>query len=59
MTAWTASDIPDLTGRTAIVTGANAGLGFVTACELAAHGGEVILAVRNRAKGDTAADRIR
>lgn len=41
------------------MTGANAGLGFVTACGLAAHGGEVILAFRNRAKGDTAADRIR
>lgn len=59
MPSWTASDLPDLTGRTAIVTGANAGLGFVTASGLAAHGAEVILAVRNPANGAAAAERIR
>lgn len=41
------------------MTGANAGLGFVTATELAAHGAEVILAVRNPANGYAAAERIR
>ena len=59
MTAWTASNIPDHSGRTAIVTGANAGLGLVTATELARHGAHVILAVRNTEAGDAAAGRIR
>ncbi len=51
--------MPDLTGRRAIVTGANSGLGFHTAHELAAHGAQVCLAVRNPARGDDAAARIR
>lgn len=38
MTKWTAADIPDQTGRTAVITGANTGLGFETAAALAAHG---------------------
>lgn len=59
MTDWTASDIPDQTGRTAIVTGFNSGLGLVTATELARHGAQVILAVRNAASGETAARGIR
>ena len=45
--SWTYDDIPDLTGRTAVVTGASSGLGLVTARELAAHGADVIMAVRN------------
>lgn len=57
--AWTASDLPDLTGRTAIVTGANSGIGFHTAAELAAHGAQVTLAVRNADRGASAAGRIR
>ena len=56
---WTAQDIPDLTGRVTIVTGANSGLGFHTARELAAHGSTVTLAVRDTAKGDDAAAAIR
>jgi NAD(P)-dependent dehydrogenase (short-subunit alcohol dehydrogenase family) len=48
---WTASDMPDLTGRNAIVTGANSGIGFHAARELAAHGAAVTLAVRNPDKG--------
>jgi NAD(P)-dependent dehydrogenase (short-subunit alcohol dehydrogenase family) len=55
MSDWTAADLPDFTGRTVIVTGANSGLGEVTARELARVGATVILAVRNTAKGDTAA----
>jgi NAD(P)-dependent dehydrogenase (short-subunit alcohol dehydrogenase family) len=55
MSDWTASDLPDFTGRKVIVTGANSGLGEVTARELARVGAKVILAVRNTAKGDTAA----
>jgi NAD(P)-dependent dehydrogenase (short-subunit alcohol dehydrogenase family) len=57
--AWTAADLPDLTGRRAVVTGANSGLGFHTARELAAHGAEVTLAVRTPDKGDEAAALIR
>jgi len=57
--AWTAADIPDLSGKTAFVTGANSGLGFHTALELARHGAEVHLACRDRAKAEAAASSIR
>jgi NAD(P)-dependent dehydrogenase (short-subunit alcohol dehydrogenase family) len=56
---WTAGDIADQTGRLEIVTGANSGLGLATAWELARHGASVILAVRDIAKGEQAAARIR
>jgi NAD(P)-dependent dehydrogenase (short-subunit alcohol dehydrogenase family) len=56
---WTAAEIPDQTGRLAIVTGANSGLGRSTAWELARAGATVIVACRNTAKGDEAAARIR
>jgi NAD(P)-dependent dehydrogenase (short-subunit alcohol dehydrogenase family) len=56
---WTAAQIPDLGGRLAVVTGASSGLGLVSARELARHGGRVVLAVRNTAKGEGAAHRIR
>ncbi|HET6734808.1 oxidoreductase [Mycobacterium sp.] len=55
MSAWTAADLPSFAGRTVIVTGANSGLGLVTARELARVGAKTILAVRNMAKGDEAA----
>ena len=53
--SWNTTDIPDLRGATAIVTGANSGIGRITARELAAAGARVILAVRSTAKGDEAA----
>jgi NAD(P)-dependent dehydrogenase (short-subunit alcohol dehydrogenase family) len=55
---WTATDIPDQTGRVAVVTGANTGLGYETAAALAAKGAHVVLAVRNLDKGKDAAGRI-
>ena len=47
---WNITDIPDLTGRTFLVTGANSGLGFETAKALAGAGGQVVLAGRSSAK---------
>ncbi|BBX66856.1 SDR family NAD(P)-dependent oxidoreductase [Mycolicibacterium psychrotolerans] len=58
MSKWTTADIPDQTGRTAVITGANTGLGYETAEALAAKGARVVLAVRNLDKGKDAADRI-
>jgi len=58
VTKWTTADIPDQTGRTAVVTGANTGLGYETAAALAAKGAHVVLAVRNLEKGEEAARRI-
>ena len=55
---WTASDVPDQTGRVAVVTGANTGIGFEAAAALAAHGAQVVLAVRSVDKGQAAAERI-
>jgi len=58
MTDWTAADLPSFEGRTAIITGANSGLGAVTARELARTGAKVILAVRNTDKGEAAAQQM-
>ncbi|WP_028803714.1 oxidoreductase [Streptomyces sp. 142MFCol3.1] len=57
--AWTTRNIPDQHGRTAVVTGANGGLGLVTARELAAKGAHVVMAVRNQDKATRAVDEIR
>ncbi|MFJ7131050.1 oxidoreductase [Streptomyces sp. NPDC098101] len=53
---WTADRIPDQTGRVAVVTGANSGLGLATTRELARRGGRVILAVRDEGRGHRAAE---
>jgi NAD(P)-dependent dehydrogenase (short-subunit alcohol dehydrogenase family) len=54
MAKWTADRIPDQTGRTAIVTGANSGLGLITASELARAGAHVVLAARSAEKAEAA-----
>jgi NAD(P)-dependent dehydrogenase (short-subunit alcohol dehydrogenase family) len=51
--------MPDLTARTAVVTGANSGIGWFTARDLAAHGARVVLACRDVEAGKLAADRVR
>ena len=56
---WTSADVPDQSGRAAIVTGANSGLGYDTAAVLADKGAHVVLAVRNLDKGNEAVDRIK
>jgi NAD(P)-dependent dehydrogenase (short-subunit alcohol dehydrogenase family) len=56
---WTAADIPDQSGRVAVVTGANSGLGLIDAQELARAGARVVMACRNVEKGEEAARRIR
>jgi NAD(P)-dependent dehydrogenase (short-subunit alcohol dehydrogenase family) len=55
---WTAADVPDQTGRVAIITGSNTGLGYETALVLADRGARVVLAVRDTEKGQAAAARI-
>ncbi|MCF2528947.1 oxidoreductase [Yinghuangia soli] len=55
---WNAEQIPDQTGRTFVVTGANSGLGLATTAALARRGAHVVLAVRNEERGHQAAARI-
>jgi NAD(P)-dependent dehydrogenase (short-subunit alcohol dehydrogenase family) len=59
MSKWTAEDIPDLTGRTFVITGANSGLGLESSRMLAARGGHVVMTARDRLKGEAAAARVR
>lgn len=59
MKAWTIADIPSQAGRLSVVTGANSGIGWHTALELARAGSNVIVAARTPAKGIDAVERIR
>ncbi|GAA2986093.1 oxidoreductase [Streptomyces drozdowiczii] len=56
---WSPAFIPDQTGRLAVVTGANSGIGYVTARELARHGAHVVLACRSPERGKDALARLR
>jgi NAD(P)-dependent dehydrogenase (short-subunit alcohol dehydrogenase family) len=58
VSSWTIRDIPDLSGRTAVVTGANSGLGLQVSIELARHGAHVVLACRDRARGASALNQV-
>jgi NAD(P)-dependent dehydrogenase (short-subunit alcohol dehydrogenase family) len=55
---WTADDMPDQSGKLAVVTGSNSGIGLVAARELAGHGAKVIIACRNLEKGEEAASTL-
>jgi NAD(P)-dependent dehydrogenase (short-subunit alcohol dehydrogenase family) len=59
MPRWTADDIPDLHGVTAVVTGANSGLGLRSATALAAHGATVVLACRDAGRAASALETVR
>ena len=56
--AWTERDVPAQAGRVAVVTGANSGIGLETARVLARQGAQVVLAVRDRARGEAARDDV-
>ena len=56
---WTTERIPSQAGKTALITGANSGIGYQTALELARHGAHVLLGCRNEAKGQAALERLR
>ena len=55
---WTADELPDLSGRTMVVTGGNSGIGFEAARELARHGARVVLACRDVGRAEAARERI-
>ena len=55
---WTADQIPSQAGKTALITGANSGIGYQAALELARHGAHVLLGCRNEAKGRAALERL-
>ena len=57
--SWTAADIPDQTGQTAVVTGANSGIGLIAARELARAGATVVMACRDQGKGEDAIAELR
>ena len=54
MASWTADQIPDQSGRTAVITGSNSGLGLITARELARHGARVVVTARDSGKAESA-----
>jgi NAD(P)-dependent dehydrogenase (short-subunit alcohol dehydrogenase family) len=57
--SWSTDDIPDLTGRRAVITGVTGGLGFATARELARHGAELVVTARSKSKADDVVTRLR
>jgi len=58
MAGWTTTDIPDQSGRIALVTGGNSGLGYQTVLQLARKGARVLLAARDRGRGAAALERL-
>lgn len=58
MAKWAASDIPDQSGRTVVVTGANSGLGFHTSKQLALHGARVLMTARDPGRGQRAVEQV-
>jgi NAD(P)-dependent dehydrogenase (short-subunit alcohol dehydrogenase family) len=58
MAGWTTADIPDQSGRVALVTGGNSGLGYQTALQLARQGARVLLAARDRGRGTAALEQL-
>src|ERR1044072_3372451 len=58
MSGWNVKAIPDQSGRVAVVTGPNSGIGYVTARELARRGARVLLACRSEARGTGAGERL-
>ena len=56
---WTANDVPDLSGKTIIVTGGNSGIGYEAAKVFAAKGAHTVLACRNPAKGESALSELK
>ncbi|MGH3458148.1 oxidoreductase [Aeromicrobium sp.] len=56
---WSTDDIPDLTGKRAVITGVTGGLGFHTALELARHGAELVVTARDASKADDVVARLR
>ncbi len=56
---WTTDDIPDLTGKRAVVTGVTGGLGYATALELARHGASLVVTARDEEKAGEAVARLR
>jgi NAD(P)-dependent dehydrogenase (short-subunit alcohol dehydrogenase family) len=59
MSKWTVEEIPSQAGRRALITGANSGIGYYAALELARKGAHVLLGCRNKSKGDAALTRLR
>jgi NAD(P)-dependent dehydrogenase (short-subunit alcohol dehydrogenase family) len=58
MAGWTTADIPDQSGRVALVTGGNSGLGYQTVLQLARKGAQVLMATRDRTRGQAALEQL-